>query len=252
MKKHLNFYYRSLLFLAFFSIFSACSNEIVRDSPETLNLFESVIAKRTQTINTFSKDFSQLNFVDRINIQSHSNDELEFTLNSKRLFLNGKVVGLNSITFNLTKNGDNEYKISSDYIDFSMTKILDNDYKILLSNGEELVINGSAIMVGDDIERFVPVYAFLLKEFTDRNISHIYSTEGNYLTKSDKCAAATGVGFHLGKADAKEECESDFNQILADNPTWSSPGVSYSCFTDEHICVCTANFFKPCDTDTEQ
>lgn len=189
-------------------------------------------------IDKFSESLYSLN-IKQIMVNEIQNDKIYFEVSAGLLFVNSEEFNLDKSSYSINKLND-VYEISKE------NSLIGISYN---TTTNEFFIKNDDIFMNIDELNESDITPQLEKEFiTQVIILNEFVTEGLHVAENPnivlKNYEGTGVGFHLSLADAHHFCQADYDQILADNPDWWSPGISYSCVFGEHFCMCTANFYS--------
>lgn len=196
-------------------------------------------------VNKFSENLLPLN-IEEFKIVKVENYQLSFEVKAGRFFVNSDEYLLDNKKFVISKIKD-VYSISGDNSSLDVLyDCINNDFLIKVSNQIINITHITEEHITSEIEKDYIVQLILLHEFVEdrlmrNSLPHAYSSI-NF--KSDETYEGSGIGFHLGLADAKHFCQADYEEILEENPDWWSPGISYSCIFGEHFCMCSANFYS--------
>jgi hypothetical protein len=207
------------------------------------NLFAKISNNSIDEVNQFSKTISDLEFIRSIQINNISNDKskIAFEIESNLVFLNGVSTSLNNRNFEIEQI-DQEYVLRDDKLNFGLSyNTIDKSYFVKINNNKTNLSELLGKTIDFEIERNIGLYLFILDEFSKENLE--YDSSKNW-KRSGRKYEGTGIGFHTNLSDAEAFCQEDHDQILEDNPGWYSNGISYSCAWDEHLCVCTSNFYS--------
>lgn len=236
-----------ILALVFLGTIACTEDEKLINISEDLTLFDQVIQEEKSYLNEFSDNLNGLNFIEGIKITASSSNQIKFSLSvSSKVLLNRKEVDLSEREYTI-RRVKGQYLIKDNKLDLPVKIDVFNEVKVKINNNDFSTfddLNGEEIY--DDLERNFPLYAFLLHEFTTEGLVRRVSSERRGMAAAGWCREAVGVGFHWNRSDADYFCKEDYDEILSDHPEWMSTGISTSCVTDAHYCVCTAYFYVEC------
>jgi hypothetical protein len=145
--------------------------------------------------------------------------------------------------------------ISSDADDLRVLLDLKNSSIVINTRGNEIKFDD---LTEDHIQNIpnvvkLPIYVAMLHDFLGISKNKVGSriiTRGNSNGSTfDEVNTyeGSGVGFHKSRTNAEYFCNKDYQRILKEHPNWCSPGVSISCVWDNHLCVCSAEFYSGSD-----
>jgi len=203
------------------------------------NLFTRVLEDSKITyVDEFSEYLNNLKF-QKIHFIEKNVNSVNFRVMSPKVMVNAKSINLSEQVLNLTKF-ENVYKLTDNSSDFSVQfDATSSEWSLTI--GEEIIpyseLNNEIIEEYEDVTKF-PVYSGIIAQFAIKGIELMPSSDvsGKYM--------GTGIGFHHSVDNANYFCGNSHGTILANNPGWCSPGVSVSCVFDEHMCVCTADYYS--------
>lgn len=212
------------------------------------NQFEKIIFDGLINVTEFS------NAVHLVGIESFSNitsgsDSVKFQVQSRPVFVNGEMVDFNDSYFIVKLENDN-YIISNDEIDLTVSyDVIANSFYIQTPMTNKSYDILTDIDIDSDFNLlYYPVYVAILEDLVIEN-SLINRTPAPTFSPRYQ---GTGIGFHKDRSSADYFCNRDKNKILSNNPTWCTPGVTVSCLWDNHLCVCTAEYYSGSECDSVQ
>lgn len=204
-----------------------------------INLFDELVENNeVNSVDNFSEYLNNLKFQE-IRIISKNINNIVFEINSPEVFVNTKSLNLSNQILTISKL-ENGYKLSDNTSNFSVS--LDTrSSKWSLTKGEQTIpfseLTDEMIDGYEDIIKY-PVYSGIIAEFAFKGFAVSESTPvaGRY--------EGTGIGFHHSLSNVNYFCGNSHSAILASHSGWCSLGVSVSCVFDEHMCVCTADYYS--------
>ncbi|MDT0294546.1 hypothetical protein ACFQ3R_12285 [Mesonia ostreae] len=203
------------------------------------NLFARVLEDSKITyVDEFSEYLNNLRFQQISFIEKNSNN-IVFEVKSSKVMVNAKSINLSEQVLKLSKF-KNVYKLTDNSSNFSVNfDATSSMWSLTL--GDEIIpfseLNNEMIDEHEDIKKY-PVYSGIIAEFVFKHLEVFDSS-----TVSGK-HETVAVGFHNSVNNANYFCGKSHSEILANHPGWCSPGVSISCLWDEHLCVCTADYYS--------
>ncbi|MGB1041267.1 MAG: hypothetical protein ACPGVD_10365 [Flavobacteriales bacterium] len=203
---------------------------------ETPNNFFEYATSKKETVETNTQNLRQLG-IKKIIVQPRTELSLDINVQSiNNTFINGNSYALNNLTYTMSSQGNN-YTLLSNSTGNSIIWNKDIDKLYLKEKGETFDFDLNAI--SEVYLKEIPVMMTIFDNFIKANISSF-----NY-THSDIEAewVGTAVGMHKSRDNAEFFCNRDHEKILQNNPGWYSPGVSISCLWDNHVCICTADYY---------
>lgn len=220
-------------------------NYVLTDKIGSENLFNEILKNNSKiTLFEFSSFLNNIGFKE-INITetNQSNRSLKFQVNTNKIFVNNSEILLNNLEFTIIEN-KNSFLIS-DNENFSVKYFVDSK-KFFLTDGNQTIsfedLTDHDIENSENIKKY-PIYIGVLENFV-RNV--VRSENEDIFGKYE----GTGIGFHRSRANAEYFCERDYQQILTEHSSWCSSGISISCVWDNHLCMCTAEFYSGSDCDS--
>lgn len=246
---------KNYFLLSFFLfLFYSCNDDnfdVIHESSENynmtgkfgnLNLFNEILEKNSKiNLYEFTDFLNEIGF-NEISILEidNVNRSLKFSVNTNRIYVNTLYININTLEFTLQeKNG---FFVISDNEDFAV-KYLQSSKKFFLNDDDKIIefdnLTDNDIENSKNIKKY-PIYIGILENF----INSVDRSENEDILGRQE---GTAVGFHKSRANAEYFCSRDYQQILTDHSTWCSPGVSISCLWDNHLCVCTAEFYSGTD-----
>lgn len=225
---------------------------------KTSNLY-SVTRKgeSSSNVDSISKFLSDLHFTNYFNVKRVSASKISFKVNQEKnsFYINTKKIDINTPTYFIEVLKNHNVSISSDADDFSVDLDLRNSSLVIKAGGNSIKYDD---LTEDHIQNIpnvikLPIYVAMLHDFLDitknKAASRIVSKDNTNNTNFEEINAyeGSGVGFHKSRTNAEYFCNKDYQRILKEHPNWCSPGVSVSCVWDNHLCVCSAEFYSGSD-----
>lgn len=185
-----------------------------------------------------------------INIVNRNIEDKKLTLQlntAGKVYVNSNVINLSNKLFHIST--DNNLIVVSDE---------NSNFQVHYDtqNKKSYIVQGNKIMSFDELKEsdikgnvlYYPIIISLIEMlFFQSGESISYNVNTNYSIKGKDSSdrhEGTALGFHKDRSSANMLCNRDHQKILNENKSWCSGGVSISCVWDNHLCICTAEYYS--------